>query len=398
MEDVSEPLTLKCGLTLPNRLVKAALAENMADSRNLPHAQFYRAYSKWADGGWGMIFTGNVFVDPAYLGTPREVCIPTALDGSSKAAFARWAEASSAAGTPALVQLNHPGRQSQIGAGTRSIWAKTIAPSPVPLDLGPGIITSIARRFLFGTPREMTSEDINLVIAQFARSARVVAEAGFAGVELHAAHGYLLAQFMSKKTNLRQDEWGGDPERRVRIVVEIIRRMREATPKSFAIGIKLNSADHQNDQDMEETMTQVKAIVEEGVDFVEISGGTWEDPQMMADTPAPSARTQAREAFFLTFAKAVRSRFPDAHLMVTGGFRSRGGMTEAVQEGACDLIGLGRPSVMDPALPKNTIFNSEKSDSERLYTATMRTGWLDYLLGSRAVGAGIETIQKVLAL
>lgn len=294
----------------------------------------------------------------------------------------------------------------------------------MPLDLGPGIITSIARRFLFGTPREMTSEDINLVIAQFARSARVVAEAGFAGVELHAAHGYLLAQFMSKKTNLRQDEWGGDPERRVRIVVEIIRRMREATPKSFAIGIKLNSADHQNDQDMEETMTQVKAIVEEGVDFVEISGGTWEDPQvcfskthlnlssimsyhgydyvtpeatntsqMMADTPAPSARTQAREAFFLTFAKAVRSRFPDAHLMVTGGFRSRGGMTEAVQEGACDLIGLGRPSVMDPALPKNTIFNSEKSDSERLYTATMRTGWLDYLLGSRAVGAGIETVS-----
>ena len=114
---------------------------------------------------------------------------------------------------------------------------------------------------------------------------------------------------------------------------------------------------------------------------------------MMADTPAPSARTQAREAFFLTFAKAVRSRFPDVHLMVTGGFRSRGGMAEAVQDGACDLIGLGRPSVMDPALPKNTIFNSEKGDSERLYTATMRTGWLNYLLGSRAVGAGIETVS-----
>ena len=279
----------------------------------------------------------------------------------------------------------------------------------MPLDLGPGIATRIARMLIFGTPREMTSDDIALVVAQFARSARVVAEAGFKGVELHAAHGYLLAQFMSKKTNLRQDEWGGDAERRVRIVVDIIRRVREATPKGFAVGIKLNSADHQNDQAMEETMTQVKAIVEAGVDFIEISGGTWEDPQvrlptgqpepteltwsqMMADTPAPSARTQAREAFFLTFAKAVRARFPDVHLMVTGGFRTRAGMVAAIEDGDCDLIGLGRPSVMDPALPKTTIFNSEKADSDRLYTAKVNTRWLEWLLGSKAVGAGVETV------
>lgn len=126
----------------------------------------------------------------------------------------------------------------------------------------------------------MTTQDIELVIAQFAHSARTVAEAGFAGVELHGAHGYLHAQFLSKKTNLRDDAWGGDAQRRARVAVEIIKRVREATPEGFALGIKLNSADHQIDQAMEETMTQVEAIVEAGVDFLEISGGSWEDPQV----------------------------------------------------------------------------------------------------------------------
>lgn len=114
---------------------------------------------------------------------------------------------------------------------------------------------------------------------------------------------------------------------------------------------------------------------------------------MMTDSPTPSARTQAREAFFLTFSKAVRARFPDVHLVVTGGFRSRGGMAAAVQDGACDLIGLGRPSVLDPGLPKNIIFNSEKGDSDKLYTVKMGKSWTEAFTGSRSVGAGLETVS-----
>jgi 2,4-dienoyl-CoA reductase-like NADH-dependent reductase (Old Yellow Enzyme family) len=233
--------------------------------------------------------TGNVFVDPAYPGLPHEVSIPPEPNDEAREALAAWAQTCSSGGATAFVQLNHGGRQSQAGAGTRSIFAKTIAPSPVPLDLGPGILPDIARRLLFGTPREMTFADIELAISQFAHSAAVVAEAGFDGVVLHGAHGYLLAQFLSRKTNLRRDEWGGDAERRVRIVVEVIKRVRETTPEGFALGIKLNSADHQNDQDMEETLTQVKAIVEAGVDFIEISGGSWEDPKVCIArlTPLP---------------------------------------------------------------------------------------------------------------
>ena len=241
--------------------------------------------------------TGNVFVDPAYTGLPREVSIPPEPSDEAREALAAWAKTCSSGGATAFVQLNHAGRQSQAGAGTRSIFAKTIAPSPVPLDLGPGILPDIARRLIFGTPREMTSADIELVVSQFAHSADVAAEAGFHGVVLHGAHGYLLAQFLSRKTNLRHDEWGGSAERRVRIVVEVIKRVRETTPEGFALGIKLNSADHHNVQDMEETLTQVKAIVEAGDDFIEISGGSWEDPKVRTHcpfdlTPLPSTATR----------------------------------------------------------------------------------------------------------
>lgn len=168
-----------------------------------------------------------------------------------------------------------------LGAGTRSICTKTLAPSAVALNLGPGLVSKTIRVVAFGTPREMSTADINKVIDQFVHSAKVVADAGFAGVQIHAAHGYLLSTFLNTKTNLRQDEWGGSALDRVRIVVEIIKRIRDATPRAFAIGVKFNSADHQDSQAMDESMIQVKAIVETGVDFMEISGGSWEDPQVI---------------------------------------------------------------------------------------------------------------------
>lgn len=217
----------------------------------------------------------------------HELSIPPVINAEAKNALARYHQSCASAGIPTLVQLNHAGRQSAIGAGKRSIFAKTIAPSPIPLNLGEGLIPWAARVILFGTPREMTSVDIEKVIGQFVHSAVVVAKAGFEGVELHAAHGYLLSGFLSKKTNLRQDKWGGDAAGRVLIVTEIIKRIRLATPSGLAIGVKLNSADHQNDQAMEEALIQVQAIVDAGVDFVEISGGTWEDPQVSTHAVFP---------------------------------------------------------------------------------------------------------------
>jgi 2,4-dienoyl-CoA reductase-like NADH-dependent reductase (Old Yellow Enzyme family) len=296
MEHISKPLTLKCGLNLPNRLVKSAMAERMAGPEGLPHDAVYRAYSKWAEGGWGMILTGmffeasilqqliqkgNVFVDSRYLGMRDEHSIPIPIGKEGIATLAQWNQKTSFGGTPTLVQLNHAGRQSGPFAGTRSFFAKTIAPSAVPMDIGSGIVAWITRVLLFGTPRAMTSTDIETVIEQFVYSAKLVAEAGFAGVELHAAHGYLLSQFLSSSANLRQDEWGGDATRRVKIVAEIIKRVKEATPQGFAVGVKLNSADHQSDQAMEDALAQMRIIANAGVDFVNISGGLWEEgPQV----------------------------------------------------------------------------------------------------------------------
>jgi 2,4-dienoyl-CoA reductase-like NADH-dependent reductase (Old Yellow Enzyme family) len=181
------------------------------------------------------------------------------------------------------MQINHPGRQSPLGAGTRGFWDKTISPSPIPLRLGDGLIAKALRSFLFGTPREMTTSDIDNVVEQFASTAQLASKAGFDGVEIHAAHGYLLAQFLSADSNHRSDTYGGSPAARAKIVIEIIQAIRHRVPPSFSLGIKLNSVDHQSSKAMEECIEQIRLILDAGVDFLEISGGSYEDPQVRSE-------------------------------------------------------------------------------------------------------------------
>lgn len=114
---------------------------------------------------------------------------------------------------------------------------------------------------------------------------------------------------------------------------------------------------------------------------------------MQPNAPGRSARTKAREAYFLSFAKAIRSHFKETPLMVTGGFRSRGGMARAVSEGDCDLVGLGRPAVLNPKLPINTIFNEKVEDDDRLYTRSFSKPLLERITGSRSAGAGAESVS-----
>lgn len=278
---ISKPITLPSGLVLPNRLVKAAMAEAMAGPAKhyLPDDAMNNSYSAWADGGWGMILTGNVQVDTKYLGQPNDTSI---IDDEAKQLESWRAWARTIKGpretTPAVVQLNHPGRQSALGAGTKGFFEKNVAPSPVALELGPGLLAKLASALVMGTPREMTVADIDEVVAQFARAARLSADAGFDGIELHGAHGYLLAQFLSPKTNKRTDAYGGSPRKGAKIVADIIRAARAATPKGFTIGIKLNSVDHQSESALEDCIEQLQVITEAGIDFLEVSGGSYEDP------------------------------------------------------------------------------------------------------------------------
>jgi 2,4-dienoyl-CoA reductase-like NADH-dependent reductase (Old Yellow Enzyme family) len=319
-----DPLTLPCGQVLPNRIMKSAMSEALGTKRNAPDGRLDRLYRTWGQGGYGLLVTGNVMVDRAQLGEPGNVVIEDERDLD---ALTRWAKSAHHGGAPIWVQLNHPGRQSN----PLALGHTPVAPSPVPLNL-PGA----------ATPRELTPVEIEDIIERFATAAAVCETAGFDGVQVHGAHGYLIAQFLSPLANRRTDEWGGDPQRRMRFVLEVVRRIRARVSPGFAVGIKLNSADFQRGGFTEdESRAVVAALAAEGLDLIEISGGSYESPAMTGSA-APS--TRAREAYFLEYARTVRELAGDVPLAVTGGFRTRAGMQSAIESGECDVVGIARPT------------------------------------------------------
>lgn len=327
---LSTPLQLPCGQIIPNRIMKSALSEGLGTRHHGPDVRLERLYTRWASGDYGLIVTGNVMVDRRYLGEPGNVVLE---NDSDLEAFRRWAKTAQDGGSPIWMQLNHPGRQ----ANPITTDGPTVAPSAVKLDI-PGI----------PTPRELSDTEIRDIIERFAVSAGIAEVAGFDGVQIHGAHGYLISQFLSPLANTRSDSWGGSTEKRAQFMLEIIRRIREAVSPGFAVGIKLNSADFQRGGFSEdESRTVVEMIAAERIDLIEISGGSYESPAMMG-RPAVSARTRAREAYFLDYAETIREVAADIPLAVTGGFRTHSGMADAIASGACDIVGLGRPSALSP--------------------------------------------------
>ncbi|KAJ4022602.1 hypothetical protein NW752_000191 [Fusarium irregulare] len=391
---LSQPFKLPCGLTLPNRLAKAALAEEIADCQHLPTTtQLENAYGAWADGGWGMVMTGNVQVDEKYLGGHRDLAVSSDLpEEKVLEAYKKFVGIMRRKGTPAIMQINHPGRQSPLGAGKKAWMDKNLAPSPIQLNMGDDIFAKIITNVVFGTPKEMSIEEIEDVVQSFARTARIASEAGFDGVEIHAAHGYLLSQFMSEKSNKRTDAYGGSPAARAKIIVDVAKAIRAATPAGFCVGLKFNSADHQSPKELEEVLEQITLIAEVGLDFLEVSGGSYENPSMFTGTgEKKAASTAARESFFLSFAHEMRAKVPNVPLMVTGGFRTRAGMEAALREGACDLIGLGRPAIINPLLPSTIILNKEVTDDDaKLYAKKIQTPWFLKRFGPKSIGTGVE--------
>ena len=328
MTSLHDPLTLPNGQVLPNRIMKSALSEALGNKQNSPDERLERLYTTWGQGGYGLLITGNVMVDRTQLGEPGNVVIE---DDRDLDALARWAKTTQDAGVPIWAQLNHPGRQTNLLA----LGHTPVAPSAIPLKL-PGA----------ATPRELTAAEIEDIIERFATAALVCETAGFNGVQVHGAHGYLVTQFLSPLTNRRNDDWGGDPERRMRFVLEVVRRIRSRVSPGFAVGIKLNSADFQRGGFTEEESRGVVAeLAGEGLDLIEISGGSYEAPAMMGTA---AASTRAREAYFLEYARTVRGLIGDIPLAVTGGFRSRAAMDDAVRAGECDVVGIGRPAITTP--------------------------------------------------
>ncbi|MGN0935154.1 MULTISPECIES: NADH:flavin oxidoreductase/NADH oxidase family protein [unclassified Acinetobacter] len=318
--------------TFKNRIIKGAMSEALANTAGQPNHLHFGLYEAWAKGGLGCAITGNVMVDFCAKNEPGVVVAETERD---LAQLTQWAELGKKHGMVQLVQLSHPGRQCPKGLNK-----ETVAPSAVPFS--PMLATT------FGTPRELREDEILDIIQRFARAAHICEKAGFEGVQLHGAHGYLISQFLSPLTNKRQDQWGGSNENRMRFLLEIYKAVRAATTDDFIISVKLNSADFQRGGISEKDVIEVfKAIDSAGIDMIEISGGSYEAPAMAgAKEEKRKASTIAREAYFLDFADNIRKEVKCA-LMVTGGFRTVQGMNAALDSGACDFIGIARPFAVE---------------------------------------------------
>lgn len=336
---INDSFTLACGQTVKNRLVKSAMSEQLGTSNHQPKPGLAKLYRRWAQGGIGLSMTGNIMIDRTALGEPKNVVLD---EQSDLAEFKRWAAAGKQHGAHIWPQLNHPGKQIP-----NFICDEPVAPSAISLgkQLSKG----------FNTPRALTEAEIIGIIKKFATSARLSKAAGFTGVQIHGAHGYLVSQFLSSRHNQRDDQWGGSLANRMRFVLEVYRAMRKAVGDDFPIGIKLNSADFMKGGfTEEESMQVVKTLADAGIDLIEISGGTYESPTMMSGKVKQS--TIEREAYFLDYMEKVR-KLVKTPLVVTGGFRSARAMNQALQTGATDFIGIARTTAIDPDFPQKVLSN-----------------------------------------
>ena len=324
------PITLPNGTTIKNRFFKSAMSEGMGTRDFQPKKNIATLYKRWAEGGTGLIITGNIMVDPKGTAEPGNIVFDK---NSNMEILKNWAKQGQQHGAKVMVQLNHPGKQAP-----KTVSKQTVAPSAVPLGNG--------LNKLFSTPRALTINEVEELVQKFVTSAKVAKEAGFSGVQIHAAHGYLISQFLSPHDNRRTDKYGGSLENRMRFLKEIYLGMREELGKDFTIGIKINSTDFKEDGLTEED--SLKTIIELanlGLDFVEISGGTYERPAMMGATSKST-----NQVFFAEYSKKLKQKI-EIPVVVTGGIRSINAMNTLLNDNTTDFIGIARPLTIDPNIP-----------------------------------------------
>ncbi|MFE8015824.1 NADH:flavin oxidoreductase/NADH oxidase family protein [Streptomyces antibioticus] len=371
--ELFSPLALRSGQVLKNRIAKAAMEENMAGDGQLPDRDLLSLYRRWAAGGTGLLITGNVMVHAEALTGPAGVV----LDAHAPLEpFAEWAKAGKSGGGAIWMQINHPGRQVASDM-PGVVWG--------PTDIGVSLGKHSSR---FGRPTAMTAQQIADTVTRYAVTARRAEEAGFDGVEIHAAHGYLLSQFLSPLVNKRTDRWGGSLENRARMLLDIVRAVRATVSPSFAVAVKLNSADFQRGGFGADDARQViEMLAPLGVDLVELSGGSYESPAMTG-RPADD-RTQAREAYFLDLAEDLVSTSP-LPLMLTGGITRRA-TAERVLDSGVSVLGMGTALAVTPDLPERWRQGREADRAMRPVT------WSDKALASAASMAQVRHQMRRLA-
>ena len=370
MLDINERLDLPCGVQIKNRICKGAMTEGLADSQNRATFKHVNLYDKWSSGGAGILLTGNVQVDHRYLERPGNVVIEGPQTNEQISRLIAYSDAGTKNNTHLWMQISHAGRQTPA-----SVAGTPVGPSEVQLQM-PGA--------QFGKPRSLSHEEILDIIQKFSYCASIAKDTGFTGVQIHGAHGYLISEFLSPDINQREDDWGGNLEKRAKFLLEIVKSVRKSVGDAFPVSLKLNSADFQKGGFAHEEAIQVASWLNyEGLDLLEISGGTYEQPHLVGiDMGLNPERAEvrrestiAREAYFLDYAKDIRNVFKGP-LMVTGGFRSTQGMNNALQQDACDVIGIARPFCVDPDIA-NKLLNESISETPTLEkTMQIGPGWL----------------------
>jgi len=312
-------------LEISNRLIRSATAERMADEAGRPRDQFYNFYRELAAGGVGLIITGHMYVHPTGKCHPEMTGVYSddLLPGLRKLADVIHAE-----GGKVVVQINHGGMQC-----AKDAVDGTLAPSAMDVD------------FLQQPAREMSEDEIQMLIEAFAQAARRVKEAGFDGVQLHGAHGYLINQFLSSFVNKREDKWGGDFDRRLRFLREVTKAVRAQVGLIYPVLIKFGMQDGvEGGLAADEGAQVISKMAEMGLDGIEISGG------LRATNSKKGIRRPQEEAYFRPLVQKARV-VTSLPLALVGGFRTREVMESVLDSGDVDFISMCRPLISEPDFP-----------------------------------------------
>ncbi|WP_323037720.1 NADH:flavin oxidoreductase/NADH oxidase family protein [Pararhodobacter sp.] len=319
---LAQPLTLPCGATLKNRIAKSAMSDSLGDGAGNPTDDQIRLYERWAKGGLALSIIGEVQATPHFAEKPGNLI----LNGhSDRDLLKRLAKAGATDNAHLWLQLGHAG---------------AMADAPISTPKGPSALD------LHGlTCGALSLDEIHALPAEFARTASLAKELGFGGVELHAAHGFLLNQFLSPLFNKRADAYGGSLQNRMRLLLEVIGAVRKAVGPEYPVGIKLNATDQlEGGFDEDESLEVVAAVDKTGIDLLDISGGTY------FPGAASSSDRSGSGPYFLDFARRARAK-TNIPLMVTGGFKTLAQAENAIADGSADVVGLARTLIVDPELP-----------------------------------------------
>ncbi|PYH41368.1 NADH:flavin oxidoreductase/NADH oxidase family protein [Aspergillus saccharolyticus JOP 1030-1] len=367
----------------PNRFLKGAMSERLSswsatelDARGIPSDELIEAYRVWGAGQIGLLLTGNVMIDPAHLEAAGNLILPaSAAPEAGDERFQRFQQLAAAAkthGSLIVAQVSHPGRQT----------SELLQPHPISasdVQLVGQVLGST-----FAKPRAATEADLQQVVEGFAHAAAYLERAGFDGIQLHAAHGYLLSQFLSETTNRRTDRYGGSLENRMRLILEIREAIAQRVRPDFVVGIKVNSVEFQpNGFQPDEARQLCQALEAHRFDFVELSGGTYENWKMGDEEEEKRDSTKKREAFFMEFAQNIVSSLSTTKSYLTGGFRSAQAMVKALD--TLDGVGLGRPLCQEPFLCRDILSGKATGALELVIPA--------YDFGLTAVAACIQIRQ-----